>query len=266
MDSVTHSSQGALVHLLESEVIFFYFFLFFLIFNWFKRYLSPRKTFPISSIQQGESYQRSLETGNDVEQRLLSSKEKRGVVGFYRCGSSVFKKLNRAFSSFTITVIAAQAFPFQLPAFCAGISTACPGWAVHPCAQPSLRLSTSRSRAPHCGNICICVLSPNKVFIPSLKQRKDPKCLYSCREPEANLPEPNCSNPWSVTALVQHTKSVYRRGWLVPILGETVGNGIQMSTHAMLLTDRNEQHSTAKLHVGFSSLWWTKSCFYMKDM
>lgn len=52
----------------------------------------------------------------------------------------------------------------------------------------------------------------------------------------------------------------------MPILGETMGNGIQMSTHTMLLMDKNEQHSPAKMPVGFSSLWWTKSCFYMKDM
>lgn len=51
----------------------------------------------------------------------------------------------------------------------------------------------------------------------------------------------------------------------MPIPGETMGNGIQMSTDVMLLTDKNEQHSAAKMHVGFSSLWWTKYCFYMKD-
>lgn len=71
---------------------------------------------------------------------------------------------------------------------------------------------------------------------------------------------------WSITAIGQHTECLYRRGRLVPVLGKTLGNGIQMSTRAMLLTDRNEQHSAAKMHVGFSSLWWTKSCFYMTDM
>lgn len=105
------------------------------------------------------------------------------------------------------------------------------------------------------------------MFIPSLKHRKDPKRLYSYREPESKScrAELQQSLGWSITAIVQHTESLHRRGRLVPIPGKTMGNGIQMSTDVMLLMDKNEQHSATKMHVGFSSLWWTKYCFYMKD-
>lgn len=94
------------------------------------------------------------------------------------------------------------------------------------------------------------------MFIPSLKHRKEPKCSHSYREPESKScrAELQQSLGWSITAIVQHTESLYRRGRLVPIPGKTKGNGIQMSTDATLLTDKNEQHSTAKMHVGFSSL------------